>query len=555
MIKKEEFIFCPLGGSGEIGMNMNLFAYGKPENRKWIIVDIGVTFADDTIPGVDLIYPDPGFIVDKKNDLLGLILTHAHEDHIGAIAHIWPKLLCDIYATPFTSVLIREKFKEKKINLGNKLKIVELNGDVTLGPFKIEFVTLTHSILEPNGLSITTDSGTVLHTGDWKIDPNPLIGEKINEKKLKKIGDEGILAMICDSTNVFNPGRAGSESDVRSSLLKIMQNRTKRIIVKSFASNVARMESIFYCAEKIGRHISLVGRSMHRIYNAAKQCGYLNGLRKPIDPRDAKKIERKKILYLCTGSQGEPNGAMKRISNYTHPDVFIEADDTVIFSSKIIPGNEKKLYKLHNQLVKNGIDVVSEENEFVHVSGHPNRDDLKDMYKWVKPKSVIPVHGEHRHMIEHINFAKEMQVPYPVQVENGDVVQLYPGEKPKVIDKAPVGRMLVDGKIGVGEDSQSIKERVNISFNGFLEITILINSAGSLAKKPIISFKGIPSNEENNDFIFELEDKIRSICKMFSLKNSKQEKNLIETLRIDCRKTVKEKTGKRPYTNVNLVRI
>ena len=555
MIKKEEFIFCPLGGSGEIGMNMNLFAYGNPENRKWIIVDIGVTFADDTIPGIDLIYPDPGYIVDKRNDLLGLILTHAHEDHIGAIAHIWPKLLCDIYATPFTSVLIREKFKEKKINLGNKLKIVELNGDVTLGPFKIEFVTLTHSILEPNGLSITTDSGTVLHTGDWKIDPNPLIGEKVNEKRLKKIGDEGILAMICDSTNVFNPGRAGSESDVRSSLLKIMQNRTKRIIVTSFASNVARMESIFYCAEKIGRHISLVGRSMHRIYNAAKQCGYLNGLRKPIDPRDAKKIERKKILYLCTGSQGEPNGAMKRISNYTHPDVFIEADDTVIFSSKIIPGNEKKLYKLHNQLVKNGIDVVSEENEFVHVSGHPNRDDLKDMYKWVKPKSVIPVHGEHRHMIEHINFAKEMQVPYPVKVENGDVVQLYPGEKPKVIDKAPVGRMLVDGKISVGEDSQSIKERVNISFNGFLEITILINSAGSLAKKPIISYKGIPSNGENNDFTFELEDKIRSICKMFSLKNSKQEKNLIETLRIGCRKTVKEKTGKRPYTNVNLVRI
>ena len=555
MIKKEEFIFCPLGGSGEIGMNMNLFAYGKPENRKWIIVDIGVTFADDTIPGIDLIYPDPGFIVDKKNDLLGLILTHAHEDHIGAIAHIWPKLLCDIYATPFTSVLIKEKFKEKKINLGNKLKIVELNGNVTLGPFKIEFVTLTHSILEPNGLSITTDSGTVLHTGDWKIDPNPLIGEKVNEKRLKKIGDEGILAMICDSTNVFNPGRAGSESDVRSSLLKIMQNRTKRIIVTSFASNVARMESIFYCAEKIGRHISLVGRSMHRIYNAAKQCGYLNGLRKPIDPRDAKKIERKKILYLCTGSQGEPNGAMTRISNYIHPDVFVEAGDTVIFSSKIIPGNEKKLYKLHNQLVKNGIDVVSEENEFVHVSGHPNRDDLKDMYKWVKPKSVIPVHGEHRHMIEHINFAKEMQVPYPVQVENGDVVQLYPGEKPKVIDKAPVGRMLVDGKISVGEDSQSIKERVNISFNGFLEITILINSAGSLAKKPIISYKGIPSSGESNDFTFELEDKIRSICKMFSLKNSKQEKNLIETLRIDCRKTVKEKTGKRPYTNVNLVRI
>jgi len=554
-MKKEEFIFCPLGGSGEIGMNMNLFAYGNPENRKWIIVDIGVTFADDTIPGIDLIYPDPGFIIDKKDDLLGLVLTHAHEDHIGAIAHIWPKLLCNIYATPFTSVLIKEKFKEKKIDIGSKLNIVELNGKVQLGNFKIDFVTLTHSILEPNGLSIQTPAGTVLHTGDWKIDPNPLIGEKINEDKLKKIGSQGILAMICDSTNVFNPGRAGSESDVRKSLLKVMESKTKRIIVTSFASNVARMETVFYCAEKVGRQISLVGRSMHRIYKAARQCGYLSNVIEPIDPREAKKIDRKKIVYLCTGSQGEPFGAMTRISNYNHPDVILDEKDTVIFSSKIIPGNEKKLYKLHNQLVKNNIDVVSEDNEFVHVSGHPNREDLRDMYNWVKPKSVIPVHGEHRHMIEHINFAKEMQVPYPVQVENGDIVQLYPGEKPQVVDKAPVGRMYVDGKISIGEDSQSLKERLHISHNGFLEITIIINKSGSILKRPIISFKGIPSNGESSDFMFDLEDKIEKICKTFSLKNQKQDQNLIDRLKTDCRKKVKEKTGKRPYTNVNLVRI
>ena len=554
-MKKEEFIFCPLGGSGEIGMNMNLFAYGNPENRKWIVVDIGVTFADDTVPGIDLIYPDPGFIVDKKDDLLGIVLTHAHEDHIGAIAHIWPQLLCDIYATPFTSVLIKEKFKEKKIEIGNKLKIVELNGLIQLGPFKIEFVTLTHSILEPNGLSIETPVGTVLHTGDWKCDPNPLIGDKINEKKLKQIGNQGILAMICDSTNVFNHGRAGSELDVRNSLLKIMEIKQKRIIVTSFASNVARMESIFFCAKKIGRQISLVGRSMHRIYKAAKQCGYLKNIQKPIDPRETKKISRDKIVYLCTGSQGEPNGAMMRISNYIHPDVFIESGDTVIFSSKIIPGNEKKLYKLHNQLVKNDIEVITEENEFVHVSGHPNREDLKDMYNWVKPKSVIPVHGEHRHMFEHINFAKEMQVPYPVQIENGDIVQLFPGDKPKVIDKAPVGRMYLDGNISVGEDSQSIKDRKNLSYNGFLEITIIINDIGSVVKKPVISYKGIPGNSDVDSLTFDLEDQIRKICKTFSLNNSNQEYNLIETLKTNCRKTVKEKTGKRPYTNVNLVRI
>ncbi|MDC0248333.1 ribonuclease J [Pelagibacteraceae bacterium] len=554
-MKKEEFIFCPLGGSGEIGMNMNLFAYGNSENRKWIIVDIGVTFADDTIPGIDLIYPDPGFIIDKKDDLLGLVLTHAHEDHIGAIAHIWPKLLCDIYATPFTSVLIQEKFKEKKIDLGNKLKVVELNGNIQLGAFKIDFVTLTHSILEPNGLSIETPAGTVLHTGDWKIDPNPLIGEKINEEKLKKIGSKGILAMICDSTNVFSPGRAGSESDVRKSLLKVMEKKTKRIIVTSFASNVARMETVFYCAEKIGRQISLVGRSMHRIYKAARQCGYLKNVIEPVDPREVKNIDRKKIVYLCTGSQGEPNGAMMRISSYKHPDVILEEGDAVIFSSKIIPGNEKKLYKLHNQLVKNGIDVVSEDNEFVHVSGHPNREDLKDMYNLVKPKSIIPVHGEHRHMIEHINFAKEMQVLHPVQVENGDIVQLYPGDKPKVVDRAPVGRMYVDGKISVGEDSQSVKERIHIAYNGFLEITILINDSGSIVKKPIISFKGISTNGDSTNFVFDLEDKIKSICKTYSLKNHKQEQNLIDALKTNCRKTVKDKTGKKPYTNINLVRI
>ena len=554
-MKKEEFIFCPLGGSGEIGMNMNLFAYGNPENRKWIIVDIGVTFADDTIPGIDLIYPDPSFIVDKKDDLIGLILTHAHEDHIGAIAHIWPKLQCNIYATPFTSVLIKEKFKEKKIDVGNKLKVVELNGKIDLNPFKIEFVTLTHSILEPNGLCISTPAGKVLHTGDWKCDPNPLIGKKINDKKLKEIGEEGVLAMICDSTNVFSPGRAGSEMDVRKSLLKVMEKLQKRIIVTSFASNVARMESIFYCAKKTGRQISLVGRSMHRIYNAAKQCGYLSSVIDPVDPRDAKKMSREKIVYLCTGSQGEPNGAMTRISNYIHPDVLIEAGDTVIFSSKIIPGNEKKLAKLHNQLVRNDIDVISEDNEFVHVSGHPNRDDLKDMYNWVKPKSVIPVHGEHRHMIEHINFAKEMKVPHPVQVENGDIVQLYPGEKPKVTDKAPVGRIFVDGNISIGEESQSLKDRKNISYNGFIEITILINNKGSLAKKPIISFKGIPTNGEASNFAYLLQDKLNGICKTFSLKNSNQEQNLIEVLKSNCKKTVRQMTGKKPYTNINLVRI
>ena len=553
-MSKEELLFCPLGGSGEIGMNMNLYAYGKEDNQKWIIVDLGVTFADDSIPGIDLIMPDPGFIIDKKDDLLGIVLTHAHEDHIGAVAHIWPELRCKLYATPFTAALISEKFKEKKIDISSYLKIVPLNSKIKLGDFEIDFVTLTHSILEPNGLSIKTPLGTILHTGDWKIDPNPLIGNKIDVEKLKKIGNNGVDAMICDSTNIFSPGRAGSESDVRDSLLKIMELKSKRILVTSFASNVARMESIFYCAKKTGRAICLVGRSMHRIFKAAKKCGYLKGLIDPLEPRDAKKVARNKILYLATGSQGEPMGAMNRIINGSHPDVFLEEGDCVIFSSKIIPGNEKKLYNLQNQIVRNNIEIISEENAFVHVSGHPNRDDLKDMYKWVKPKSVIPVHGEHRHMQEHVNFAKEMQVPKTLLIENGDVIKLLPGESPKVIDKAPSGRVYLDGSINVETDAQSIKDRKNLSINGYLEITLLVSNNGKI-KKPIISFKGIPEEENTEHFIFDMEDEILNICRTFSLDNKNQQKNLIETIKQNCRRIVREKTGKKPFTNINIARI
>ena len=553
-MSKDELIFCPLGGSGQIGGNMNLYAYGNDENQKWIIVDTGVSFADDSVPGIDLIYPDPGFIIDKKDDLLGIILTHAHEDHIGAISHIWPDLKCKIFATPFTAVLIKEKFKEKKIDISNYINIVELNGTINLGPFEIEFINLTHSILEPNGLCIKTKAGTILHTGDWKIDPNPLIGDKINEAKLKEIGKNRVLAMICDSTNIFNPGRAGSELDVRDSLLKIMSLKSKKIIVTSFASNVARMESIFYCAEKISRHVSLVGRSMNRIFKAARQCGYLKNVKNPIDPRDAKKIPREKIVYLCTGSQGEPMGAMKRIIKGIHPDVFIEKDDTIIFSSKIIPGNEKKLYSLHNDIVRQEVELITEETEFVHVSGHPNREDLKDMYDWVKPQSIIPVHGEHRHMNEHIKFAKEMQIPHALQIEDGDIVKIFPGENPQIIDKAPSGKMYLDGSIAVGENSQSIKERKNLSLNGYLEITLILSNNGKLSK-PIISFRGIPENSFDENIIFTMEDEIFNTCKTFSIKNKGQEKNLIETVKQNCRKIIKDKTGKKPFTNINIARL
>ena len=551
---KNELLYCPLGGAGEIGMNMNLYGYGEEQNHKWIIVDIGVSFADDSFPGIDLIYPDTGFIESRKDNLLGIIATHAHEDHIGAISYVWPKLKCKIFATPFTAALITEKFKEKKIDISNYLNIVSLGSTIELNPFKIEFISLTHSIVEPNGLRIETPAGNILHTGDWKCDPNPLVGRDIDSNRLKEIGKKGVLTMICDSTNVFSPGRSGSENDVRSSVLRIMQRLKKRVIVTSFASNVARMETIFYCAEKTGRKISLVGRSMHRIFKAARKCGYLQNVIEPVDVRDAKNISRDEIVYLCTGSQGEPMGAMNRISNFVHPDVYIESGDAVIFSSKIIPGNEKKLYKLHNQLVRDGIEVISEESEFVHVSGHPNREDLKDMYNWIKPQSVIPVHGEQRHMLEHINFAKEMNVSDPIKVENGDIVRIYPGNSPEVYDKAPYGRIYLDGKIGVDEDYKSIKERKNISTNGFINIVLIITSKGNIYETPIITLKGIPvSDKEELELLITHE--IEKITKTFSLNNKKQEENLYESLKLACRKVTKEKTGKKPLTNINLVRI
>ena len=555
MKNNNELIFCPLGGSGEIGMNMNLYGYGEKNNHQWIIIDIGVGFVDDSVPGIDLMVPDPDFILQRKDDLLGILLTHAHEDHIGAIALLWPSLECPIYATPFTATLIKEKFREKKINIGSHLKIIELNGNVKIGPFDINYVTLTHSILEPNALQIKTPHGTLLHTGDWKCDTDPLIGKQMDEIKLKEIGKQGVLAMICDSTNIFTEGRSGSEKDVRESMLAVFENIKKKIIVTTFASNVARMETVFKCAEKVGRHLSLVGRSMHRIYNTARECGYLQNIKPPLDPRDAKKIPRDKIVYLCTGSQGEPLGAMNRIVNQEHPDVYLDEGDTVIFSSRIIPGNEKKLFKIHNQLVKNNINVISEENAFIHVSGHPGRDEMRDMYEWIKPKISIPVHGEHRHMKEHYDFATSLGVPQPMLIENGDMIRIAPGE-PKIIDKVHNGKLYVDGNRVIDDQSRFLKDRKNIAHNGLMDVTLIISKKGNLDRNPIINIRGLPFNDEELDECFyEMEDEILKTSKAYSLNNKKHEKNLIDALKSNLKKIIYSKTRKRPYTNITLIRV
>ena len=551
----QELVYCSLGGAGEIGMNLNLFGYGKPGEYKWIIVDIGVTFSDDNIPGIEVILPNPEFIVDQKENLLGIVLTHAHEDHVGAIAHLWPMLECPIYATPFTAAIVREKFKELKINIGSHLKIVKLGGNVKLEHFDIDYVTLTHSILEPNGLAITTPEGVVLHTADWKIDDDPLIGEKTDVKKLTDIGKKGVLAMVCDSTNIFNLGSSGSENLVRTGLFTVLEKMKNRIVITSFASNVARMETVFKVAEKVGRQVCLVGRSMNRIYQLARQCNYLQDIKAPIDVRDSKKIPKNKIVFLCTGSQGEQRAALARIANGTHPDLQLEKDDNVIFSSRIIPGNEKRLFKIFNDFSKNDINVLSEENSMIHVSGHPAREDLKKMYNWIKPKILIPVHGEQRHMAEHINFAKEMGVKFPIKVSNGEIIRLSPGE-PKVIDKVTWGRVYLDGKVLIDNDSPVLKERRNMAANGYMEITVLISKNGQIKNNPVITLKGIPLIEDDaSEIEYDLEDIVMNTCKTFNLNNSKQEKNLIDTLKGNCRKLINDKSGKKPLVNINLVRL
>ena len=552
-MKNEELIFCPLGGSGEIGANMNLYAYGNPGEHKWIMVDIGVTFADDSLPGIDLIYPDPGFIVDKKDDLLGIVITHAHEDHIGAISHLWPELKCKIYATPFTAVLIREKFKEKNIDVNDYLKIVELNGSINLGPFQIEYVAMTHSILEPNGLKIQTPAGVVLHTGDWKIDENPMMGKPIDFETLNR-DNENILAMVCDSTNVVTEGRSGSESTVRENLVNLIKGLKTRVFVTSFASNVTRLETVAVAAKKTNRSLVVLGRSMHRMISVAKENGILENIDVILSEKEARKKKKEDLLYLCTGSQGEPRGAMMRIANRDFNNVEIDPGDTVIFSSKIIPGNEKKLFSMFNKLSELGVDVITEYDEDIHVSGHPCREEVVDMYKCIKPQISVPVHGEYRHLKTHANLAKDLDVKYPMLITNGDILKLAPGS-PQVIDQCYVGRLYLDGNRMVDSESFHLNERRIMNYNGSLNVTCVLDKKFKLKQAPIISTYGVISDNDNEEDILEnLEDEIYDFfgnSKNFNSKDKKMYKKL-ETL---AKNTIFKATRKKPLTNIEIVKI
>ena len=547
---RKDLVFLPLGGAGEIGMNLNLYGH----DGKWLMVDLGITFGDDSTPGIEVIMPDPSFIVERKKDLVGLVLTHAHEDHLGAVHWLWPQLGCPIYATPFTAAVLRRKLAEAGLEKAAKITEVPMSGRFDVGPFGIELVTLTHSIPEPNAVVIRTNAGTVLHTGDWKLDPDPVVGPSTDEAALMRVGEEGVLAMVCDSTNVLVPGTSGSEADVRDNLIELIGTLENRVAVASFASNVARLDSVCRAAKANGRRVALVGRSMTRIVEAAQETGYLKGLPPFIADSEVNYLPRNEVLLLCTGSQGEPRSALSRIADDDHPEVTLDPGDTVIFSSREIPGNERSIGRLLNKLASMGIDVVTARDEYVHVSGHPARDELIQMYQWVRPKIAVPVHGEARHLIAHAELARECQVPEPVGARNGYVVRLAPG-RATVVDEVPHGRIAVDGNRLIPMESSALRDRRRAAWNGSAVVTVVVDRDGRVKGTPMVAVNGVFDQDVEPEIAHEVEDSVLAAVEDLPKARAKDDAQVREAARVAVRRSIRALCGKKPQIEVHLVRV
>ncbi|HVB17579.1 MAG TPA: ribonuclease J [Stellaceae bacterium] len=542
--------FLPLGGSGEIGMNLNLYGY----RGQWLILDCGVTFGEEEHqPGVDVIMADPAFIVERRDKLLGIVATHAHEDHIGAIPYLWPQLKCPVWATPFTASLLRAKLVEAGLAGQVKINTVPMSGRFTIGPFDLELITLTHSIPEPNAVVIRTTAGTVLHTGDWKLDPEPLIGEATDEDRLRAVGDEGVLAIVCDSTNALKPGHSGSEGELRQSLTELIGRYDRRVAVGCFASNVARLATIAHAARAHGRDVALVGRSLWRMDKAARENGYLADVPRFLTEDEAGYVPRDKILLICTGSQGEPRAALARIARDDHPNIDLEEGDVAIFSSRIIPGNEKAIGRLHNALIRLGIEVVTDdEDHFVHVSGHPYQDELVRMYQMVRPQVSIPVHGEMRHLLAHAQLARECQVPDALVIENGALIRL-DRNGAALIDEIPVGRIGSDGKSLLPIGGVVLQQRRRVGNDGSIVATLVVDRDGRLAAPPQISLVGLA--EANAEPAAALREALAKAIDGLPAAQRHDDEGLRETARRVVRRVVNERFGKRPLIDIQLVRL
>lgn len=547
----DELLFLPLGGTGEIGMNLNLYGHAG----RWLMIDCGITFGNDTTPGVDVILPNPSFITARRDRLCGLVLTHAHEDHIGAVPYLWRRLQCPLYATPFTAALLRRKLEDEGLAGSAKVTEVDLSGRFLVGPFELELITLTHSIPEPNAVVLRTKAGTVMHTGDWKLDPDPRVGETTDEAALRRVGEEGVLAMIGDSTNALVDGDSGSEGAVRESMIELIGELENRVVVACFASNIARMRTIAEAAHANGRAVGLVGRSMWRNTDAARETGYLRDLPPFLTEEDAARLPRDQVLLICTGSQGEPRAALARIARDDHPRITLDEGDTVIFSSRIIPGNEVAIGHLQNQLALMGLNIVTERDRFVHVSGHPARDELRQMYGWIRPQIAVPVHGETRHLIAHSDLARECGVPHTPLIANGDILRLAPAGA-EVVGQVLTGRLTREGNDLIALDDDNIRDRAKMLWNGSAVLTLVVDSDGHLMHEPLLSVPGVIADSDADiDLEDDILDEIVSAVHGLDDSDARSDDAIVEVSRRIIRRAIRDRRGKRPLIDIHLVRL
>jgi len=552
---RQELVFAPLGGVGEIGMNLSIYGIGDERRRTWLVVDLGVSFAsEENLPGVDLILPDVRYLVEERKNVAGLVLTHAHEDHFGALIDLWPCLKIPIYATPFTAALLEAKCAGEPGSPKIPVTVVALGSRFDIGPFNVELVTMAHSIPEANALIIRTGAGTILHTGDWKIDPTPILRDPTDEKKLRALGEEGCLALVGDSTNAVRDGRSPSEADVAKTIADLVKSAPGRVAVTTFASNVARLRAVADAARAAGREIVVIGRAMERVVQIARETGYLDGVQdfRPMDAYGY--LPPNKVVALCTGSQGEPRAALSRIAEDQHPEVTFSAGDRVIYSARTIPGNEKAVTRVINLLIEQGIEVITDRTHLVHVSGHPRRAELEELIGWVKPKALIPVHGEALHLHEHATLARRCGVRDVVECRNGDLVQLSP--QVRIVDEVPAGRVYKDGMLLVEADARTVADRRRLSFGGAISVAIAITDKGELVDDPSLDLIGIPERDREGGLLHDaVHDAVLETIESLPRGRRRDPDAVAEAVRRAVRAAVAQRWGKKPMCHVHVLTV
>jgi ribonuclease J len=551
-----ELVFAPLGGVGEIGMNLSIYGFGDPQRRQWLVVDCGVSFAsEEHLPGVDLILPDIRYLITERRNVLGIVITHGHEDHIGALLDLWPRLKVPLYATPFTAALFEAKRLSEPGSPQIPITVVPRGGRLNLGPFTVDFINVAHSIPESNALAIRTPAGTVLHTGDWKIDPTPLIGSPTDQARLTALGDEGVLALVGDSTNAVRDGRSPSESDVARTLAELIRTAPARVAVTTFASHVGRIRAVAEAARAADREVVLVGRAMDRVTQVARETGYLDGVQ---DFRSAESygyLPPDKVLALCTGSQGEPRAALSRIAEDDHPEITLAKGDRVIFSSRAIPGNEKAVARVINGLVAQGVEVITDRTHLVHVSGHPRRAELLDMIGWVRPKILIPAHGEALHLAEHAALGRQAGVPHVLICRNGDLVSLA-ADGAQIIDELPSGRLYKDGTLLVDAGARTVAARRRLSFGGVISIALALSDKGALVADPEIELIGIPETDAAGAAMAEIaRDAVEDAFEALPKPRRRDPDAVAEAVRRAVRGAIAERWHKKPICHVHVLEV